>query len=84
MFDAVASLKDVCVGEPLPRSVARHLVSTEVLADGFPLEAVTALLARYRDEWMDIASDAYRKGLPWARLLAAPRPKRQGVTHASA
>jgi 7-cyano-7-deazaguanine synthase in queuosine biosynthesis len=80
----VASLKDVCAGKPLPRSVARHLVSTEVLADGYPREAVAALLARYRDEWMDIASDGDRKGLSWARLLAAPRPQNQGVTHASA
>jgi 7-cyano-7-deazaguanine synthase in queuosine biosynthesis len=80
----VASLKDVCAGKPLPRPVARHVVSTEVLADGHPPEAVTALLARYRDEWMAIASDGNRRGLPWARLLAASRPQRQGVTHASA
>jgi hypothetical protein len=80
----VASLKDVCAGKPLPRPIARHIVSTEVLADGQPPEAVTGLLARYRDEWMDIASGGNRKGLPWARLLVAPRPKRQGVTHASA
>lgn len=79
----VASLKDACAGKSLPRSVARHLVSTEVLADGCPREAVTALLARYRDEWMDIASDGYRKGLAWSRLLAAPRLQKQGVTHAS-
>ena len=80
----VASLKDVGAGVPLPRSVARHLLSTEVLADGHPREAVIALLARYRDEWMDIASDGNRKGFAWARLLAAPRPQKQGVTHASA
>jgi hypothetical protein len=80
----VASLKDVCAGMPLPRPVARHLDSTEVLADGHRREAVTALLARHRDEWMAIASDGNRKGLPWARLLTAPRLQRQGVTHASA
>jgi 7-cyano-7-deazaguanine synthase in queuosine biosynthesis len=80
----VASLRDVCAGKPLPHSVARHLVSTEVLADGHSREVATALLARYRDEWVEIASDGNRKGLPWARLLAAPRPQKQGVTHASA
>jgi 7-cyano-7-deazaguanine synthase in queuosine biosynthesis len=80
----VASLRDVCAGKPLPRTVARHLVSTEVLADGYSPEAVTALLARYRDEWMNFASDGTRKGLAWARLLAAPRPQKQGVIHASA
>jgi 7-cyano-7-deazaguanine synthase in queuosine biosynthesis len=80
----VASLKDVCDGMPLPRSVARHLISTEVLADGHPPEEVAPLLARYRDEWLDIASDANRKGLPWARLLAVPRFRKQGVSHASA
>src|SRR5262249_26552873 len=74
----VASLKDVCAGMPLPRPIARHLLSTEVLADGHPREAVTAHLARYRDEWLAIASDGNRKGLPWARLLTAPRPQRQG------
>jgi hypothetical protein len=80
----VASLKDVRAGMPLPRPVSRHLVSTEVLADGQPREAIADLLSRYWDEWMDIASNGNRKGLPWARLLAAPRPHRQGVTHASA
>ena len=80
----VASLKDVRAGMPLPRPVSRHLVSTEVLADGHPREAIAVLLSRYRDEWMDIASNGNRKGLPWARLLAAPRLHRQGVTHASA
>jgi hypothetical protein len=80
----VASLKDVCAGKPLPRRVARHLVSTEVLADGHPREAVAALLARHRDEWMAIALDGNLRGLPWARLLTTPRPQRQGVTHASA
>ena len=79
-----ASLKDVGAGVLLPRSVVRHLLSTEVLADGHPPDAVIALLARYRDEWTDIASDGNRKGFAWARLLAAPRPQKQGVTHASA
>jgi hypothetical protein len=80
----VASLRDVGVGTPLPKSVTRHLVSTEVLAEGYPREAVTALLARYRDEWMDIALDGNPIGLPWARLLAAPRLQTQGANHASA
>ena len=80
----VASLKDVCAGAPLPRAIARHLASTEVLADGDSRETVIALLARYRDEWMDIASDGNRKGFAWARLLAAPRLEKRGVTHASA
>jgi 7-cyano-7-deazaguanine synthase in queuosine biosynthesis len=80
----VASLKDVRAGTPLPPSILRHLLSTEVLGNGHPLEAVIALLARYRDEWMAVASDGHRKGFAWARLLAAPRPQTQGVTHASA
>jgi hypothetical protein len=80
----VASLKDVCAGKPLPRPVARHVVSTEVLAEGHPHETIATTLARYRDEWLAIASDGNRKELPWARLLAASRPQKQGVTHASA
>lgn len=79
----VASLKDVREEASLPRSVARHLISTEVLTDGHPREAVIALLARYRDEWMDIASKGNRKRFAWARLLATPRPQKQGVAHAS-
>jgi hypothetical protein len=78
----VASLKNVFAGKPLPRSVVRHLLHTEVLADGCPQEAVSALLARNRDEWMDLAADGIRMGLGWARLLAAPRSEKQGVTHA--
>ena len=80
----VASLKDIGVGSPLPRSVARHLHSTEVLANGHSPEAVAALLAHYRDEWLDIAANGNRKGLSWTRLLAAPQQRKQGVTHASA
>lgn len=79
----VASLRDVCAGKSLPRSINRHLVGTEVLAIGDQPEAVIFLLARYRDEWMKIASDGNRKGLPWARLLAEPRPQKEGVIHAS-
>jgi 7-cyano-7-deazaguanine synthase in queuosine biosynthesis len=79
----VASLRDVCAGMPLPRSVARHLISTEVLANGHRQEAVAALLAHYRDEWMDIASYGNRKGFAWARLLAVPQSRKQGVIHAS-
>jgi hypothetical protein len=80
----VASMTDVREKLPLPRSVARHLLSTEVLPDGRPREAVVALLARYRDEWMNLASNGNRKGFAWARLLAAPRHQEQGVIHASA
>jgi 7-cyano-7-deazaguanine synthase in queuosine biosynthesis len=80
----VASLKDVCAGIPLPNRVGRHLLSSEVLAGGHPLEAVATLLGRYRDEWMEIAADGNRRGLPWARFLAVTRPPKQGVIHASA
>lgn len=79
-----ASLRNVCAGKPLPRSIARYLVSTEILTDSDSSEAVIALLARYRDEWMNVASDGNRRGLPWTRLLVASRPQQQGATHASA
>ncbi len=42
------------------------------------------LLAHYRDEWMTVASDGRRKGIAWARLLAAPRLQTPGAIHASA
>lgn len=79
----VASLKDVCAGKPLPRPINRHLVSTEVLADGDLPDSLTALFVRYRNEWMDIAADGNRKGLPWARLLAASQSQKEVEIHAS-
>jgi hypothetical protein len=79
----VASLKGVCAGMPYPRSIVRHLLSTEVLADEDRLETVADLLVRYRDEWMEIASGRNQRGFGWARLLTATRPQMQGVTHAS-
>jgi 7-cyano-7-deazaguanine synthase in queuosine biosynthesis len=78
------SLKYVWDGAPLPRSIARHILSTEVLPGEHPPEELATLLARYRDEWLNIASDRNRKGFPWARLLAVPRFQVPGVTHASA
>jgi hypothetical protein len=80
----VAWLKDVDTHKQLPLAFARQLISTEVLGRGQSQEDVIELLTRYRDEWMNIASDKREKGYEWARLLAAHEPETQGVTHASA
>jgi len=80
----VAWLKDVDTGKQLPPSFARHLISTEILGREQSQEDVIELLARYRDEWMAIASERREKGYSWARLLAMHEPKMEGVAHASA
>ena len=45
---------------------------------------IIELLPRYRNEWMTIALDKREKGYNWARLLAMPEPKLEGLIHASA
>jgi hypothetical protein len=80
----VAWLKDVDTGKQLPPAFARHLISTEILGREQSQEDVIELLARYRDEWMAIASERREKGYNWARLLAMHEPKMEGVAHASA
>jgi hypothetical protein len=66
-----------------PSTFTRHRISTEVLEQGQSLEGVIDLLARYRDEWMNISSEAREKGHEWAWLLATHRPLREGVSHAA-
>jgi 7-cyano-7-deazaguanine synthase in queuosine biosynthesis len=80
----VAWLKDMDAQKQLPPAFARHLISTEVLGLEQSQEDEIELLARYRDEWIAIASEQRRKGHKWARLLATPELKMEGVTHASA
>ncbi len=80
----VAWLKDVDTGKQLPPAFARQLISTEILGREQSQEDVIELLARYRDEWMAIASERREKGYNWARLLAMHEPKMEGVAHASA
>jgi Queuosine biosynthesis protein QueC len=67
----------------LPQAVERHLRHTRILKPGESPEALIALLARNRDEWLAIAVDGRRKGLPWARLLARNLAG-QGASHATA
>jgi hypothetical protein len=79
----VAGWADIEVIGRLPGAVERHLRHTGILKPGESPEAVIALLARNRDEWMAVASEARRKGLPWARLLDRNLVG-QGASHASA
>jgi hypothetical protein len=65
--------------------VAAHLRHTRILKPGESPEALIALLARSRDEWLAVAADGRRKGFSWARLLdPSRRPVSQGVSHAPA
>lgn len=79
----VAEWADIEVTGRLPGAVERHLRHTGVLKPDESPDAVIDLLARNRDEWMAVASDARRKGLPWARLLDRNLVG-QGVSHAPA
>jgi hypothetical protein len=69
----------------LPEADERHPRSTRIRKPGESPEALIVLLARNRDEWLAIAAEGRRKGLPWARLLDRSRtPVRQGVSYAPA
>jgi len=83
----VAQLKDVERNERLPGAFERHVISTGILMQGQSQKGVIELLARYRDEWIAVASQARRSGLGWATWLAPQQPQErleQGVIYASA
>jgi hypothetical protein len=83
----VAQLDGVETGETLPRAFERHVLSTNILQRGQSQKGVIELLARYRDEWVAIASNARRNGNAWAKWLSPQQPQErqeQGVTYASA
>ncbi len=81
----VAGWADIELTGCLPEAVERHLRHTRILKPGEPPKAQIALLARNRDEWLDIAAEGRRKGLAWARLLdRSHTPARQGLSHAPA
>jgi Queuosine biosynthesis protein QueC len=65
----VAAWADIETTGCLPEAVERHLRSTCILKPGESREALIALLARNRDEWLAVAAEARRKGLSWAGLL---------------
>ena len=49
----VAWLRDTDSRKELPRAFARYLIGTEVLERGQTQDSVIALVARYRDEFMN-------------------------------
>lgn len=82
----VAQLDNVEMNDQLPRAFKRHVLSTGILQRGQSQKGVIDLLARYRDEWIAIASHAQRNGHAWAKWLAPQQPQErqeQGVTYAS-
>ncbi|MCI0533916.1 MAG: 7-cyano-7-deazaguanine synthase [Verrucomicrobiales bacterium] len=83
----VAQLDGVEMNDRLSSAFERHVLSTRILQRGQSQKGVIDLLARYRDEWIAIASHAQRNGHAWAKWLAPQRPQErqeQGVTYASA
>lgn len=79
----VAHLRGIENGDRLSPAFERHVVP-HIVPKGQSQKGVIQLLARYRDEWMGIASAARERGHAWAKLLAPNRPAMQGVNHASA
>ena len=79
----VARLRDIENHARLPAAIERHVVGTGIIRRGEPQKDVIQLLARYRDEWTEIASVARERGHTWARLLDPQRSATEGVTHAS-
>ncbi len=80
----IAQLRGIEEGDRLPPAFERHVVGTGIVPKGQSQKGVIQLLARYRDEWTEIASAARESGHAWAKLLAPKRPATQGVNHASA
>ena len=80
----VAQLRGIEASDRLPSAFERHVVGTGIVPKGQSQGRVIQLLARYRDEWMVIASAARESGLAWAKLLDPRRAATQGVSHASA
>ena len=79
----IAHLRDIVNDDRLPPAFERHVVP-HIVPKGQSQKGVIQLLARYRDEWTEIASAARERGHAWAKLLAPKRPATQGVNHASA
>jgi len=80
----IVQLRGIEAGDRLPPAFERHIVGTGIVRKGQAQQGVIQLLARFRDEWTEIASAAQDGGHAWAKLLASKRPALQGVNHASA
>jgi hypothetical protein len=72
------------VMDQIPPTFERHVVRTVIVPKAQSQKGIIQLLARYRDEWTEIAAEARERGRAWARLLASKPPAAQGGTHASA
>ena len=79
----VANWSDIELTGNLPESTERHLLDTRVLKPGDSREEVIRLLARYRDEWEQIAAEGRERGYEWAEMLAPIQvPVSPGANHA--
>jgi hypothetical protein len=52
-----------------PRSLIRHLRTTDVISDGRVPEALLDLYRRYRKEWLLLAERGLREGWKWSRMM---------------
>ena len=65
----IAELKNIETTDHLPDYIHQHLIVTQVLKPGESAAHIIELLARYRDEWYEIAEKGMKKGQIWPRYL---------------
>ena len=79
----VADWADIDTTGILPGTTERHLLHTRILEPGETGENIISLLARYRDEWEQIAAEGRERGYEWAEMLAPIQvPVSPGANHA--
>jgi 7-cyano-7-deazaguanine synthase in queuosine biosynthesis len=56
----------------LPIAVLQHLVGTEIVGVGEPVQVYVDLYKRYRLEWLEFIASARKNGCSWANLVDLP------------
>jgi len=80
----VSEWTDIGTTGRLPETVERHLHYTQILKPGDSPLRIIDLLARNRDEWLQMAAEGRDRGYAWAWLLAPARISvESGATYAS-
>ncbi len=80
----ISAWTDIEITGRLPEPVERHLRCTRILKPGDSPLGIIDLLARNRDEWLQVAAEGRERGYAWARLLAPNRTSvESGATRAS-
>ena len=76
----IAELTDLDSTGMLPEYMIRHLILTQIIRPGESAAHIVELLARYRDEWFEIAEKGMNKGQTWPRYLIPTMKGRNNVS----